>query len=59
MFKELLKDVEGLQLMADLSLIIFFVAFVLIVIWVMLLDKKFTNYMSKLPLENDKNIDNK
>ncbi len=59
MFKELLQDVEGLELLADISLIFFFVAFILIVIWVMLLDKNFTKYMSKLPLENDNNIDNK
>lgn len=56
MFKDLLKNVESLEWIRDVSLILFFILFLMIVIWVFFLDKKFINYMSELPLEKDNKI---
>lgn len=59
MFKELLKNVNELNWIADISLVFFFLFFIMILVWVLLLDKKYTNRMSNLPLDNDNNIENK
>lgn len=59
MFKELLNNVESMKFLVNFSLIFFFAAFILIVVWVLLLKKNFTDYMSALPLESDNNIENK
>jgi cbb3-type cytochrome oxidase subunit 3 len=59
MFKELLKNVAELAWLRDISLIFFFLFFVLIVLWVLFLDKKYINRMSNMPLENDNNFENK
>lgn len=59
MFKELLNNAESMKFLENFSLIFFFAAFILIVVWVLLLKKDFTDYMSALPLENDNNIENK
>ena len=56
MFKEILKNAENLDLLSIVSMVIFLVIFLLILWWVFGLDKRFTNYMSELPLGNDENI---
>ena len=56
MFKEILQNAKNLDLLSMISMVIFLVIFGLILWWVFGLDKRFTNYMSELPLENDENI---
>jgi len=57
MFKDLLKNIETLEWIRDFSLIFFFVLFIVLIVWVLSLDKRFINYMSELPLEKDNKID--
>lgn len=55
MFKEILKSVSGFDNWSIVSMLIFFLFFVGLIIYVLKIDKNFSNYMSSLPLENDEN----
>ena len=57
MFKSILDGVESMQILANLSLVLFFIVFIVIIIWTLGLDKKFINYMKNLPFNDDLNSD--
>ncbi len=51
MYKEILQSVEGIGIYPIISLSIFFIFFVVLIIWVIKVDKKYLNKMEMLPLE--------
>jgi len=57
MFKYLLSSVEYFDLWSIITLIIFFVAFILLIVYTFKFDKSFIEHMSNLPLNDSE--DNK
>lgn len=53
MFKQII-DLGGNEWYLILSLWIFFVFFVFVAIWLLRMRKPYSDYMSQLPLENEK-----
>lgn len=53
MYKEILKNIENVAIWPEISLIIFFSFFVLLLWNVLTADKKFISYMEKMPLNPD------
>lgn len=53
MFKHYFERIENVELWPIISLIIFFVFFILLIIYVVKADKRFIDYMKKLPLQDD------
>jgi cytochrome c oxidase cbb3-type subunit 4 len=53
MYKEILKSIENVAIWPQISLIIFFSFFVLLLWNVLTADKKFISYMEKMPLNPD------
>jgi cytochrome c oxidase cbb3-type subunit IV len=53
MFKNYLKDIEGIANYPTLSLVVFFLFFVAILVWMVKADKSHLRHMSELPLSND------
>lgn len=51
MFKYYFERVEGIELYPIISLLIFFVFFVLLFVWVIKADKKYIDRMKNLPLD--------
>ena len=59
MFKHYFELIEGIELYAIFSLILFFSFFILCIVWIIKLDKKYIKKMEGLPLESDKTEGNK
>ncbi len=57
MFSDHLTKIDGIEIFPIISLILFFSLFVIAVVWVVKLDKKYLHRMENLPL--DSNLDNK
>jgi hypothetical protein len=51
MYKEILQSVEGIGIYPIISLSIFFIFFVVLIIWVIKVDKKYLSKMEMLPLD--------
>ncbi len=54
MYKEILRNIEGIDSYPLVSLIVFIVFFVSLLIWVMTMKKSVVAEMSQLPLDSDK-----
>lgn len=54
-----METIIGIEIFPIISLAIFFLFFTGLLIWVFTTKKQYTDYMEKLPLENDDNIDTK
>ncbi len=52
MFKNILNDIQGINLYGIVSICIFFGIFVAMLIWACALKKNYLNKMSALPLES-------
>lgn len=55
MFRQFLDNVQGADIPMITSLLIFFIFFILVGTYLFIVDKKHLNYMSHLPLNEDKN----
>jgi hypothetical protein len=55
MFRQLLQNIQGADIPMVSSLIIFFIFFILIGIYLLIIDKNHIKHMSNLPLEGDEN----
>lgn len=53
MFKNIFSTVSGFNFFPLITLVFFFTFFLAVIYFANRLDKKFINYMSKLPLENN------
>lgn len=53
MYKDILQQIDGIEIFPIIALVIFFVCFTTVVIWTMRLDKKTVNEMAHLPLDSD------
>ncbi len=53
MIKDVLQSIEGIEIYPIISLLLFFITFVLMLIKVFNLDKKYLQKMGKLPLDNN------
>lgn len=52
MYKELLRSIEEVGIYPLISLVLFFVFFLVMLFWVLKIDKKFLKRMEELPLDN-------
>ncbi|MEO8514826.1 MAG: cbb3-type cytochrome c oxidase subunit 3 [Ignavibacteria bacterium] len=59
MYKQVLEQIAGIDIYPVISLIIFFVFFLLMLGWVFTLNKKYISKMENLPLEDDSCTDGK
>lgn len=55
MFKNYLQGIEGIEIFPVIGLILFFIMFVLIIVWVLKIDKKYLQRMKELPLDSELN----
>jgi Ca2+/Na+ antiporter len=53
MYKDILQSIEGISVYPIISLIVFVLFFVVILIWMIKVDKKYINKMENLPFENE------
>jgi hypothetical protein len=51
MIRNVLESIQGIDIFPIISLTIFFVSFILMLIWVLKVDKKYIKKMSEMPLE--------
>lgn len=58
MYKEILRGIENIEIWPVISFSIFFLFFIIMLLWVFTVDKKFINQMSQLPLSDDDGSDN-
>lgn len=52
MYKQVLEKIAGVEIFPVISLIIFFVLFLLILGWVLTLNKSYINKMGNIPLDD-------
>lgn len=57
MIRDVLQSVDGISLYPIISLIIFVLFFIVMVIWMIRVDKNYINKMKNLPLEKEDNKD--
>lgn len=55
MFKQFLNKIQGADIPMVTSLLIFFIFFILLAVYLILMDKNHQKYMSNLPLNEDIN----
>ncbi|HKI77557.1 MAG TPA: hypothetical protein VKA26_03340 [Ignavibacteriaceae bacterium] len=55
MFNHYLQSIEGIGIYPLISLLVFFIFFVVMLIWIVKADKNHLKKMSILPLESDEN----
>ena len=55
MFNHYLQSIEGIGIYPLISLLVFFIFFVVMLIWILKADKSHLKKMSVLPLEPDEN----
>jgi len=51
MFSNYLSSIEGISIFPIISLLIFFAAFVFMVVWIFKIDISYVNQMERLPLD--------
>ena len=56
MFKDYLQSIEGVEVYAIISMIIFITFFIGILIWLFKVDKQYIKKMRELPLEKDSSM---
>ncbi len=59
MFSNYLTSIKDVEIFPVISLIIFFLVFVIVLVKVIRLDKNYIKKMGNLPLEDDKELKNK
>ncbi len=52
MYKNILQNIENIQVWPVISFVIFFLFFILLLWWVLTVDKKYVDEMGQLPLDN-------
>ena len=52
MFKHYFERIDGIEIYPIISLLIFFIFFILLFIWVVKVDKRYISKMKNLPLES-------
>lgn len=55
MFSQYLEKIENIGIYPAIALIIFFALFIVLLIWVLRMDKHYINKMKKLPLDKNNN----
>ncbi len=58
MFSNYLKDIEGIGIYPIISLLVFFIFFVIMLLWMFKIDKKYIKKMQELPLDSNNNPNN-
>lgn len=58
MFKHYFERIQGIEIYPIISLLIFFIFFVLLFVWVVRADKKYIHKMKNLPLDGSDAKDN-
>ncbi len=58
MFKHYFEGIENIEWAPIISLLIFFVFFILMIIGIFKMDKRFINKMKQLPMDDSKPADN-
>ncbi|MBZ0201425.1 MAG: CcoQ/FixQ family Cbb3-type cytochrome c oxidase assembly chaperone [Ignavibacteria bacterium] len=56
MYKQVLESISGVEIYPIIALIMFFFMFVVILMWIFLIDKKTITRMSNIPLDDTENI---
>jgi hypothetical protein len=51
MFRNILELADGIAVYPMVSLLLFFTVFVLVVVWLVRMDRKHVQYMERLPLD--------
>ena len=57
MYKEVLRNIDNIAIWPVISFVIFFLFFIILLWWTFTADKKFINYMSNMPVDNNGNPD--
>ncbi|NNG26954.1 MAG: cbb3-type cytochrome c oxidase subunit 3 [Ignavibacteriaceae bacterium] len=55
MIRDLLQSIEGVEIYPLISLIVFVVFFVVILVWMLRIDKNYIKEMGQLPLDSNSN----
>lgn len=58
MFSNYLKDIEGIGIYPIISLLVFFIFFVVMLLWMFKIDKNYIKKMQDLPLDSNNNHNN-
>ncbi len=58
MYKDILQSINGVELYAIAAMIIFIIFFVVMIIWLIKVDKNYIKEMSELPLKEDNETSN-
>ena len=58
MFKNYLKGIQGITCYPELSLLVFFLFFIILTVWVIRVDKKGLEKISEMPLESSDSENN-
>jgi cbb3-type cytochrome oxidase subunit 3 len=53
MYKNVLQNIENIEIWPVISFVIFFLFFICLLWWVLSVDKKFIDKMKGMPIEND------
>ena len=53
MYKNVLQSIENIEIWPIISLVIFFLFFLTLLWWVVKVDRKFIDYMKKLPMDDN------
>lgn len=56
MFNNYLQSIEGVGIYPIISLLVFFIFFVVMIVWLMRVDKSYIKKMSSMPLDNEENL---
>ena len=56
MYKEILRNIDNIEIWPVISFVIFFLFFLFLLLWALTVDKKFIRHMKQMPL-NDNNSD--
>lgn len=55
MYKQVLESISGVEIFPVIALVMFFVMFMVILLWIFLIDKKTISKMSNIPLDESEN----
>jgi hypothetical protein len=58
MYKDILQSIEGVEFYAIAAMLIFILFFLIMIIWLIKVDKNYIKKMSELPLEEDNETSN-
>ena len=57
MYRKVLENIAGVEIYPEITLIMFFVFFLLFLGWTFTLNKKYIKRMENIPLDNETNTD--